>query len=117
MTHVGLPSIAQTRLERLALTPTSRVLQFSSPTFDVSVVEIIMAFTTGAALVVPRDDQRSGTPLRELLVRHGVTHASLPPVVLPTLEREDDLPLTHLVVGSEALLAELVGKVVARSGF
>jgi amino acid adenylation domain-containing protein len=110
VTHAGLPSIAQTRLERLALTPASRVLQFSSLSFDVSVVEIIMAFTTGAALVVPRDDQRTGTPLRELLVRHGVTHASLPPVVLPTLEREDDLPLTHLVVGSEALSAELVEK-------
>ncbi len=110
MTHAGLPSIAQTRLERLALTPASRVLQFSSLSFDVSVVEIIMAFTTGATLVVPRDDQRSGTPLRELLVRHGVTHASLPPVVLPTLEQEDDLPLTHLVVGSEALSAELVEK-------
>ena len=110
VTHAGLPSIAQTRLERLALTPASRVLQFSSLSFDVSVVEIIMAFTTGAALVVPRDDQRSGTPLRELLVQHGVTHASLPPVVLPTLDGEEELPLTHLVVGSEALSAELVEK-------
>ena len=110
VTHAGLPSIAQTRLERLALTPASRVLQFSSLSFDVSVVEIIMAFTTGAALVVPRDDQRSGTPLREMLLQHGVTHASLPPVVLPTLDGEKDLPLTHLVVGSEALSAELVEK-------
>jgi pristinamycin I synthase-3/4 len=110
VTHAGLPSIAQTRLERLAITPASRVLQFSSLSFDVSVVEIIMAFTTGAALVVPRDDQRSGTPLRELLVQHGMTHASLPPVVLPTLEGEEELPLTHLVVGSEALSAELVEK-------
>ena len=110
VTHAGLPSIAQTRLERLALTPASRVLQFSSLSFDVSVVEIIMAFATGAALVVPRDDQRTGTPLRELLVQHGVTHASLPPVVLPTLDGEEALPLTHLVVGSEALSAELVEK-------
>lgn len=110
VTHAGLPSIAQTRLERLALTPASRVLQFSSLSFDVSVVEIIMAFTTGAALVIPRDDQRSGTPLREVLVQHEVTHASLPPVVLPTLDGEEDLLLTHLVVGSEALSAELVEK-------
>lgn len=110
VTHSGLPSIAQTRLERLALTATSRVLQFSSLSFDVSVVEIIMAFATGAALVVPRDDQRSGAPLRDLLVQHGVTHASLPPVVLPTLENEEELPFTHLVVGSEALSAELVEK-------
>lgn len=110
VTHVGLPSIARTRLERLALTPASRVLQFSSLSFDVSVVEIIMAFTTGAALVLLRDDQRSGMPLRDLLLRRGVTHASLPPVVLPTLDGEEELPLTHLVVGSEALSAELVEK-------
>jgi pristinamycin I synthase-3/4 len=110
VTHAGLPSIALTRLERLALTSASRVLQFSSLSFDVSVVEIIMAFTTGAALVVPRDDQRSGMPLRELIIQHGVTHASLPPVVLPMLENEEELPLTHLVVGSEALSAELVEK-------
>jgi pristinamycin I synthase-3/4 len=110
VTHAGLPSIAQTRLERLALAPASRVLQFSSLSFDVSVVEIIMALTTGAALVLLRDDQRSGMPLRELLLRHGVTHASLPPVVLPTLDKEEDLPLAYLVVGSEALSAELVEK-------
>ncbi|HZU33902.1 MAG TPA: amino acid adenylation domain-containing protein, partial [Candidatus Angelobacter sp.] len=110
VTHAGLPSIAQTRQEKLALTPASRVLQFSSLSFDVSVVEIIMAFTTGAALVLLRDDQRSGAPLREALIRHGVTHASLPPVVLPTLDLEEELPLTHLVVGSEALSADLVEK-------
>jgi amino acid adenylation domain-containing protein len=110
VTHAGLPSIARTRREKLALAPASRVLQFSSLSFDVSVVEIIMAFTTGAALVLLRDDQRNGTPLREALIRHGVTHASLPPVVLPTLELEEELPLTHLVVGSEALSADLVEK-------
>jgi amino acid adenylation domain-containing protein len=110
VTHAGLPSIARTRLERLGLTPASRVLQFSSLSFDVSVVEIIMAFTTGAALVLLKDDQRSGLPLREQLFRHGVTHASLAPVVLPTLDKEEELPLTHLVVGSEALSADLVEK-------
>ncbi|HEX4606131.1 MAG TPA: amino acid adenylation domain-containing protein [Candidatus Angelobacter sp.] len=107
VTHAGLPSVAQTRLERLALTPASRVLQFASLSFDVSVVEIIMAFTTGAALVLLKDEERSGPPLREALLRHGVTHASLPPVILPTID-EKELPLTHLVVGSEALSGEMV---------
>ena len=37
-----------------------------------------MAFATGAALVLLRDDERSGTPLREVLINDGVTHASLP---------------------------------------
>lgn len=110
ISHLGLPSIAQTRRERLDLTPSSRVLQFSSLSFDVSVVEIIMAFATGAALVLLREDERSGAPLREVLIRDGVTHASLPPVVLPTIDDPEELPITHLVVGSEALSADLVEK-------
>ena len=107
VTHAGLPSVAQTRLERLALAPTSKVLQFASLSFDVSVVEIIMAFTTGAALILLKDDERSGLPLQQALLKHRVTHASLPPAVLPTID-EKELPLSHLVVGSEALSGDLV---------
>lgn len=111
VTHAGIPSIAGKRVESLNLTPDSRVLQFASLSFDVSVVELIMALTTGAALVLLRDDQRSGTPLRDAIVRHRITHASLPPVVLPTLEEGGELPpLENLVIGSESCSGELIGR-------
>jgi pristinamycin I synthase-3/4 len=111
VTHSGIPSVAGTRVERLDLTPASRVLQFASLSFDVSVVELIMALTTGAALVLLRDDQRSGTALRDALIAHRVTHASLPPVVLPTLEEGGELPpLENLIVGSEACSGEMIAR-------
>ena len=110
VTHAGIPSVSRTRIERLDLTSASRVLQFASLSFDVSVVELIMALTTGAALVLLREDQRSGMPLRDVLVEHRVTHASLPPAVLPTLEDTGDIPLPNLIVGSDACSSELVGR-------
>ena len=111
VTHTGISSIAGKRVESLNLTSASRVLQFASFSFDVSVVELIMAFTTGAALVLLRDDQRSGTPLRDAIIKHTITHASLPPVVLPTLEESGELPpLENLVVGSESCSGDLIGR-------
>ena len=111
VTHTGIPSIAGKRVESLNLTPASRVLQFASFSFDVSVVELIMALTTGAALVLLRDDQRSGTPLRDAIIKHTITHASLPPVVLPTLDESGELPpLENLVVGSESCSGDLIGR-------
>ncbi len=93
VTHAGIPSLSLTRIERLEVNSTSRVLQYASLSFDVSVVEIISALTTGAALVLIRDDQRSGAALRDVIAAHEITHATLPPVVLPTLEGTGELPL------------------------
>src|SRR5262249_42227295 len=97
VTHAGIPALAAAQVDRLRLTPRSRVLQFASLSFDASFWEIVIALTTGAALVLLRDEARSGMPLREVLVTQGVTHALLPPVVLATLEHADSLPLQGLI--------------------
>src|SRR5580700_4028496 len=108
VTHVGIPSLAGTRVERLCLTRASRVLQFAPLGFDVSVVELVMALTTGAALVLISEEQRSGSALREAILSNQVTHAMLPPALLPMLEENGDLPLDCLVVGGQAYSADLV---------
>lgn len=110
VSHAGIPSLLGARIDRLELTSSSRVLQFASLSFDVSVVEIVQALGGGAALVLLRDDQRSGLPLRDAIVNHAVTHATLPPVVLPTLDDAGDLPLPTLIVGGEACSGELVAQ-------
>jgi nonribosomal peptide synthetase DhbF len=110
VTHAGIPALAGAQVDRLRLTPRSRVLQFASLSFDASFWEIVMALTTGAALVLLRDEARRGMPLREMLVTQGVTHALLPPVVLATLEHGDSLPLQGLIVGGEACPGELVAR-------
>jgi amino acid adenylation domain-containing protein len=57
-----------------------------------------------------RDEERSGLPLRNVIADYGVTHATLPPVVLPTLEETGDLPLANLVSGGEACSGDLVAR-------
>ena len=99
--HGGIPNLAAAQIERFAIAASSRVLQFASPGFDAAIWEMCSSFVAGAALVMCADE-RGGEALAELVRRQGVTHATLPPVVLA------DLPavgLATLVVAGEACAA------------
>ncbi|MFY1634817.1 non-ribosomal peptide synthase/polyketide synthase [Solwaraspora sp. WMMB335] len=111
MTHSGLAALAVSGCERAAVDRDSRVLQLTSPSFDVSVFEFLAAFHAGAVLVMPEPGRLAGEELAELLADAGVSHAFVPPSVLATLP--DEAPgrlagLRSLVVGGEACSADLV---------
>ena len=108
--HRGIPSLAAAQAQHYKTTHNSRVLQFASLSFDMSVLEIIMALTTGGELVLISPEMRSGAPLREAIIKHRVTHAALSPTVVGTLEEDKQLPLETLVVGGEACSPELVAR-------
>ena len=82
VSHIGITSLAGAQIERLVITPDSRVLQFSSSSFDASIMELLMAFPAGAALVVPQAGLIAGEILADTLIRHAVSHALIPPAVL-----------------------------------
>ncbi|MFD1052520.1 AMP-binding protein, partial [Kibdelosporangium lantanae] len=65
--HRGIAAFAATEIERFAVTSGSRVLQFSSPSFDASVLELCMALLSGAAIVVPGSDILAGEVLADVL--------------------------------------------------
>ncbi|HEX3126202.1 MAG TPA: amino acid adenylation domain-containing protein, partial [Thermoanaerobaculia bacterium] len=106
VTHRGLPYLAAGQDRLLDVRPGDRVLQFSSPSFDASVWELWQALSHGAALVLGRRDELlPGPGLVDLLRRHGVTHATLPPSVLAAMPdgAEAELPaLRTLCVAGEA---------------
>uniref|UniRef100_UPI00204140A0 amino acid adenylation domain-containing protein n=1 Tax=Streptomyces sp. CHD11 TaxID=2741325 RepID=UPI00204140A0 len=113
VTHRGLANLAAGTGERTDVDGDSRVLLLASPSFDASVLELMMAFGAGAALVVARETRLAGEELAGLLAGAGVSHAFVPPSVLATLPEEapGDLPgLRSLVVGGEACSADLVGR-------
>ncbi|MCR8574596.1 non-ribosomal peptide synthetase [Streptomyces sp. Isolate_219] len=111
VTHAGVASLAATHAEAFAVGPRSRVLQFASLSFDAAAWELIMALTTGAALVVaPAPRPAPGEPLARLLAEQRVTHATLPPAALGVMA-PDSLPAgMTLVVAGEACAPELVGR-------
>ncbi len=109
VSHAGLASFASAEVSHFEVSPGDRVLEFSSPSFDASVLELCMALTSGAALVVPPPGPLLGDQLASVINTHGVTHALIPPVALATVDSE--LPsLRTLVVGGDACSAELVAR-------
>ncbi|AQS41426.1 MAG: Non-ribosomal peptide synthase/amino acid adenylation enzyme [Candidatus Tokpelaia hoelldobleri] len=109
VTHRGISHLVASMVERLHITPQSRVLQFASPSFDASFWEISITLLSGAALVLADKDALSpGEPLYTLMLRAGVTLAALPPAGLAFMPQKPLPQLQTLVVAGEACPPELI---------
>ncbi|AWY42138.1 amino acid adenylation domain-containing protein [Pseudomonas putida] len=84
------------------LTEQSRVLQFSSLSFDSSLIDIFPTLLQGAELIVPDEGQRRD-PLQlvELIRQHRLSHAFLPPALLSILPLEQLRDLDHVMTGGD----------------
>lgn len=80
----------------------SRVLQFSSLSFDSSLIDIFPTLLEGAELVVPDDNQRRD-PLQlvALIRRRQLTHAFLPPALLSILPLEQLQSVGQIMTGGD----------------
>jgi amino acid adenylation domain-containing protein len=107
VTHGGMAALAETLRLRLGVPAGARVLQLASLWVDASVWDLVMVWSSGAALVLVPPDALSGPALRTRMVAARVTHATLPPAILATLWPGDDLALACLTVAGEACPPEL----------
>jgi len=104
--HRGLASFADAQVAAYGLTPDARTLMFCSPSFDASVLEMLMALRPGATLVIAPPSVYGGEQLHEQLAK--VTHAFAIPSALDSVSPEGLPELRTLAVGGEACPAELV---------
>ncbi|MEV0764442.1 amino acid adenylation domain-containing protein [Nocardia sp. NPDC050435] len=117
VTHAGLSELCAEQVRRFGVTASARTLHFASPSFDASILELLLALGAGSTMVIAPADCYGGTELAELLWDERVTHAFLTPAVLAGLE-ETDLPeLRALIVGGEACPPELVTRWAAGRSF
>jgi amino acid adenylation domain-containing protein/thioester reductase-like protein len=84
------------------LTEQSRVLQFSSLSFDSSLIDIFPTLLQGAELIVPNEDQRRDPLQLVELIRHQqLSHAFLPPALLSILPLDQLQVLDHVMTGGD----------------
>ncbi|GGW11093.1 non-ribosomal peptide synthetase [Streptomyces libani subsp. rufus] len=113
VTHRGIGGFTAAAADRYAVGPGDRVLQFSSPSFDASVLELFVSVLAGATLVVPPHGPWLGDELAAVLDEHRITHALIPPAALATLPDPAQGTARHLrtlIVGAEACPAGLVDR-------
>nr|WP_225732372.1 non-ribosomal peptide synthetase [Nocardia sp. JCM 34519.1] len=110
VTHAGLANFSAEQVERYGVDSTTRALAFASPSFDASVLELLLALGAGGALVLAPPGTLGGDQLTELIRRDRVTHAFLTPSVLASLEPAALSGMRVIVAGGEAVPADLVAK-------
>ncbi|MFF2044616.1 amino acid adenylation domain-containing protein [Kitasatospora sp. NPDC058170] len=110
--HSGFAAMVAALIERFGVGADTRVLKFASFSFDASVWELSLSLLGGGTLVVAGEDCRvPGRPLVDLLHRHRVNLAGLPPVVAAALPEGTRLPADlTLVVAGEACPPHVVAR-------
>ncbi|WP_155687489.1 AMP-binding protein, partial [Burkholderia cepacia] len=108
--HAGITNLALLQGQEFGIDRDSRVLQFTSLSFDVFMSEFTAALCNGASLyLASREELMPGEPLLATMAFHRITHASMPPVAATALPVTALLPhLRSLVVAGEACPAHLV---------
>ncbi|MFD8705762.1 amino acid adenylation domain-containing protein [Kitasatospora sp. NPDC059648] len=120
VTHTGLAPLCE-RLQEVVMAggdgerPGSageqpRVLQQVSPTFDMYVMELLMAFRSRGVLVVAPAHPVLGEELAVLLEHRRISHAVLTPTALAALPARAFPRLRAVVSGGEALGTDLAAQ-------
>ncbi|NOK14931.1 non-ribosomal peptide synthetase, partial [Corallococcus exercitus] len=91
--------------------PSSRVLQFASLSFDLSVEEVFTTLCNGATLVLaPLEKLMPGAPMPVLLREQHLSVVSLTPAALAATSSEGLPEVRTVISGGEALPADVVAR-------
>ncbi|HVK23295.1 MAG TPA: amino acid adenylation domain-containing protein, partial [Actinokineospora sp.] len=112
VSHDGIGSLIATATDRIGIDADSRVVQFASVGFDVTVWDLVMSLCVGGrAIIVPSERRVAGAELTDYIAEHRATHMILPPSLVAALPPEQELPEgAVLIVGTETVPAELIAR-------
>jgi non-ribosomal peptide synthetase component F len=85
--HIALSVSSPAFARSLGMDTTTRALQFSSYTFDVSIMEIIIVLMTGGCVCVPSEEERMND-LSGAIRRLNANFISCPPSITNTIQPE-----------------------------
>ncbi|MFE2961051.1 non-ribosomal peptide synthetase [Nocardia tengchongensis] len=108
VTHSGIFNYHSEQLQRYYATTSPRVLAFASPSFDMSMSEMLTALGGAGTLVVAAPTVYGGDELASLLRRERVTHVVMTPSALMSVDPTGLDRLRVVVTAGEACPPELV---------
>ena len=101
--HKGLCNLVEAQTEAFKVDASAKVLQFASISFDAAVSEWAMALCSGSCLLLPSPHiMKEPKLLDELVAKHSVTHATVPPALLPVLDEGCWSSVRSLIVAGES---------------
>ena len=90
LSHKGLLNLGLGECEIFGLRNDDRVMQISSPSFDLWISDLAITWSAGAALVpVTREEMNDISGMQRLIRRRGVTIATMSPSYLRLFEQAD----------------------------
>jgi amino acid adenylation domain-containing protein len=111
LSHRGLCNVVEAQQQTFHLSRSSRILQFSSLSFDASIFEIALAIGSGGTLYIPpQSAQLPGIELLQFLQENAITHALLTPAVLAVLPFAELPDLKVLMTGGEACSSQTLDR-------
>ena len=109
--HRGLCNVVAAQIQAFNLPLGSRILQFSSFSFDASVFELMLTIGAGGTLyIAAQADRLPGAGLSQFLQKQAIAAAILPPAVLALLSEAELPALQTVIAGGEACTAEMIDR-------
>ncbi len=110
VTHTGLAGLCAEQIRRFGITGTARTLHFASPSFDASILELLLAIGASSTMVIVPPEIYGGDELAELLRAERVSHAFITPAALAGVDASALPELAAIVVGGEACPPDLIAR-------
>ncbi|KAF5689247.1 non-ribosomal peptide synthetase [Fusarium circinatum] len=107
--HASFTTGGTSHAKAIMMTPSSRVLQFASHTFDASVMEILSTLLVGGCICIPNDQDRMND-LSGVITKFNVNWTLLTPSVANVLKPGSLPTLRVLVTGGEAMSRDHITK-------
>ncbi|MFD5180208.1 amino acid adenylation domain-containing protein [Nocardia sp. NPDC058379] len=115
VSHRGLANLVASSGAGFGVDAASVVAHAVSPSFDISVEEILVTLAAGASLAVVPPSAYAGEDMAQVLRAHRVTHLNVTPAVVGSLDPATLPDLRTIVVGGDACPPELVAKWAGRT--
>ncbi|TOB48165.1 peptide synthetase, partial [Vibrio parahaemolyticus] len=102
LTHQNVAHFCHWYITETNLSYDSRCLQFTTVSFDASLLDIFPTFTTGGTLIVPSSEQRHDfEQLNNLILEESVTHCFIPPAMLSAMPQYSWPSMEYIITGGD----------------